>query len=119
MADSISFLNSSRHSSCIVPPHINRDKINLEPKVVMNHTTVINCPVEGKPLPEITWYKNSLRLDATLQRRYEILAGGRQLRVKMAQLTDAGIYQCLAVNKAGEDSVDFELTVLGTCWAKL
>ena len=37
----------------------------------------------------------------------------------MAQLTDAGIYQCLAVNKAGEDSVDFELTVLGMCWAKL
>ena len=31
-----------------------------------------------------------------------------------AQLTDSGIYQCVAVNKAGQDSVDFELTVLGT-----
>ena len=96
-----------------MPPYINRDKILLNPKVVINQTTVINCPAEGKPSPEITWYKNGIQLDATLQKRHEILAGGRQLRVKGAQLTDAGTYQCLAVNKAGEDSVDFQLTVLG------
>lgn len=97
-----------------VPPKINRDNLNLDPDVVINQTTVINCPVEGKPAPVITWYKNGVQLDATLQKRYEILAGGRQLRVKKAQLTDTGTYHCLAVNKAGEDSVDFELTVLGS-----
>ena len=96
-----------------MPPKINRDQINLNPEVIINQTTVINCPVEGKPAPDVTWYKNGVLLDATPQRRYEILAGGRQLRVKKAQLTDSGIYQCLAVNKAGQDSVDFELTVLG------
>ena len=69
--------------------------------------------MEGKPTPDITWYKNGVLLDATPKRHYEILAGGRQLRVKKAQLTDSGIYQCVAVNKAGQDSVDFELTVLG------
>ena len=106
------FKNTSQLVS--VPPKINRDQLNLDPDVVINQTTVINCPVEGKPAPDITWYKNGVQLDATLQKRYEILAGGRQLRVKKAQLTDTGTYQCLAVNKAGEDSVDFELTVLGS-----
>ena len=52
-------------------------------------------------------------LPLILQPRYEILSSGRQLRVKQAQVSDTATFQCLAENKAGTDSVDFNLRVLG------
>ncbi|XP_060552023.1 hemicentin-1-like isoform X2 [Ruditapes philippinarum] len=96
----------------LVPPMIQRENLNLDPKVVLNQSLIINCLVEGKPSPTIIWYKNGIQLDASVQPRYEILSSGRQLRVKQAQVSDTATFQCLAENKAGTDSVDFNLKVL-------
>ncbi|KAL4218919.1 Hemicentin-1 [Mactra antiquata] len=95
----------------LVPPRISTEGVNLNPKVTLNQSIVINCQVEGKPSPVITWYKNGIQLDASKHPRYEILSTGRQLRVKNAQLSDTAIYQCSAENKAGTDSIDFNLNV--------
>jgi hypothetical protein len=39
------------------------------------------------------------------------MAEGRQLKVTDAQIADSATYSCLAVNKAGEDQVDYLLAV--------
>jgi hemicentin len=52
-------------------------------------------------------------LDATNNPRYDIVGGGRQLRVQQAKVKDRGQYRCAARNRAGEDSVDFDLDVFG------
>ncbi|XP_052788091.1 hemicentin-1-like [Mya arenaria] len=96
----------------LFPPVIPRDNLNLNPKVIVNQSVILNCHAEGKPSPDITWYKNGLRLDPALQTRYELMSGGRQLRLKQAKLDDAATFQCVAENKAGSDSVDFNLRVL-------
>ena len=73
----------------------------------------LSCPAVGNPIPEITWYKNGVNLDAASRSRYEIISEGRQLRIKNAALEDTAIYTCEARNKAGRDKVDFDAEVLG------
>jgi len=40
-----------------------------------------------------------------------LLASSRQLRIQAASPADAGVYSCLATNKAGQDRLDFNLSV--------
>lgn len=96
-----------------VPPKINKESPLRNPEVVVNTTAIINCPVSGNPQPEILWYRNGVLLDASIQPRFEILASGRQLRIYETQVKDRGQYRCTARNRAGEDSADFSLDVLG------
>ncbi|ESO95847.1 hypothetical protein LOTGIDRAFT_144501 [Lottia gigantea] len=94
-----------------VPPKINKETINSNPNVIVNTTAVVNCPVSGIPTPEILWYRNGVLLDSNINRRFEILADGRQLRIHSAKVKDRGRYTCSSRNRAGEDSTDFNLTV--------
>ncbi|XP_012942941.1 hemicentin-1 [Aplysia californica] len=96
----------------LLRPYINRENLDTDPEVVINNTAVINCPVSGNPVPDIIWYRNGVLLDATIHPRYEILAGGRQIRVYSAQVKDKGRYTCAANNRAGDDEVGFDLQVL-------
>lgn len=41
----------------------------------------------------------------------QLVAESRQLKITDAQVTDSATYSCLAVNKAGEDQVDYLLAV--------
>ncbi|KAK3592726.1 hypothetical protein CHS0354_007728 [Potamilus streckersoni] len=96
----------------LVPPKFKLEDVDLFPKVIVNQTIVVNCPVDGIPQPEITWYKNNVLLDGSIKKRYEILSNGRQLRITGAQLADTAKYTCQAVNKAGENKLSIELEVL-------
>lgn len=101
----------------IVPATIDKIGLNENPKVLINHTTTLRCPAKGSPAPTIRWYKNSRPLDPASSNldRIEAFGEGRQLRINAAQLTDSGSYSCVVINKAGEDSMDMELDVLGMC----
>ncbi|XP_062570988.1 hemicentin-1-like isoform X1 [Saccostrea cucullata] len=95
----------------LVPAYIQRDKIETEPKVILNRTLVLNCPVRGVPTPDITWYKEGILLDFSNSPRVEVLSSGRQLRVPNVQLTDGGTYTCEATNKAGADKQDYQVQI--------
>ncbi|KAI8779431.1 hemicentin-1, partial [Biomphalaria glabrata] len=95
-------------------PIINKENIEFKPEVVVNNTAVFNCYVSGNPLPEILWYRNGVLIDATNNPRYEILAGGRQLRIYSVQVKDKAKYTCAANNRAGKDELDYDLSVLVT-----
>ena len=92
-------------------PYIERADVVLSPKVIINKTVVINCPAGGIPLPEIVWQKNGENLDPVLHPNIQVMSGGRQLRITSAAISDSGRYRCIATNKAGNDNLDFQLSV--------
>ncbi|CAH1786157.1 unnamed protein product, partial [Owenia fusiformis] len=94
----------------LVPPSIDESNLVDNPRVIVNRTVVLECPVSGIPEPTIKWLKdgNSLVTGVGL----ELLSNGRQLEIASAQVTDTGRYTCIANNKAGELRRNFDLEVL-------
>lgn len=41
-----------------------------------------------------------------------LISGGRVLQIPRAQIEDSGRYTCVAVNEAGEDSIQYDVRVL-------
>lgn len=62
------------------------------------------CEAVGIPVPKITWYRNSELLDTSFNAVYSIQEDG-SLLIKKVRMEDTGMFQCLASNEAGEDSV--------------
>ncbi|OWF52578.1 Hemicentin-1 [Mizuhopecten yessoensis] len=92
-----------------VPPSID-DTYDEITKVIRGRTTVLNCPANGIPQPNIEWQKNGHVMIFT--ERVVLLDGGRQLRIINATNNDRGMYRCVATNRAGRDMADMELVVL-------
>lgn len=42
----------------------------------------------------------------------DLFSGGRVLQIPRAKVEDAGRYMCVAVNEAGEDSLQYDVRVL-------
>lgn len=86
---------------------------NPEPvTVAAGDSAAFHCkPPRGEPEPKVLWRKSGT----------PVAAGGRitatdegDLLISSVQVTDAGDYTCLALNKGGErESVPATLTVLG------
>lgn len=43
---------------------------------------------------------------------WDLFSGGRVLQIPRAKVEDAGRYTCVAVNEAGEDSLQYDVRVL-------
>lgn len=81
-------------------------------------TIVLECNVQGIPLPGITWYKDAKKIasvgaDAAEFDNPDVDDGGGRYRVEVdrslvindLKMEDTGIYQCIASNEAGESSI--------------
>ena len=92
-----------------VPPAIDEANLVDNPKIVVNRTVLLECPVSGNPMPEIVWLKNgeALTLDANTN------VTGRYLEIVRARLSDTARFTCIASNEAGELRRSFDLEVLG------
>ncbi|CAB3242123.1 unnamed protein product [Arctia plantaginis] len=79
---------------------------------------VLECNVQGIPLPGITWYKDARKIasvgaDAENFDNPDVDDGGGRYRVEVdrsliindLKMEDTGIYQCIANNEAGETSI--------------
>lgn len=80
--------------------------------VASGETATFHCkPPKGEPEPKVLWRKNGT----------PVVLGGRissteegDLTIASVQITDAGDYTCMTVNKGGEkESISASLTVLG------
>ncbi|XP_077758048.1 hemicentin-1 isoform X2 [Canis aureus] len=78
--------------------------------VIINHPISLYCETNAAPPPTLTWYKDGRPL--TSSDRVLILPGGRVLQIPRAKVEDAGRYTCVAVNEAGEDSLQYDVRVL-------
>ncbi|XP_026645393.1 hemicentin-1 [Microtus ochrogaster] len=78
--------------------------------VIINNPISLHCETSAAPPPTLTWYKDGRSL--TSSDRVLILPGGRVLQIARAKVEDAGRYTCVAVNEAGEDSLQYDVHVL-------
>lgn len=95
-----------------MPPKIDDSDEVAVPEVILNRTATILCPATGIPDPVITWYKDNVEITGNTN-RLTILANGRRLQIRNAQVSDTGRYSCRAKNVAGETKKYFDLNVLG------
>lgn len=63
----------------------------------------------------VTWYKDGRPLTGAAA--VPIRKRGQVLEIEQAQLSDAGIYKCVAVNLAGAAEKVYSLQVFGWCFA--
>ncbi|GFR68714.1 hemicentin-1, partial [Elysia marginata] len=96
--------------SVLVPPVVDHNAVDANPRVIKGHTAIINCPVSSVPFPDIEW--TNAGKPVIEDTRVEILSSGLQLRITSAEESDAAQYACVASNPAGEVSLDFDLVVL-------
>lgn len=66
------------------------------------------CPL---PLAAITWYKDNRPLLGSSSMTF--LNRGQIINIESAQITDAGIYKCVAINSAGATELFYSLQVHG------
>uniref|UniRef100_A0ABM5GDB4 Hemicentin-1 n=1 Tax=Pogona vitticeps TaxID=103695 RepID=A0ABM5GDB4_9SAUR len=78
--------------------------------VILNNPLSLYCETNAVPPPVLTWYKDGYLLSSS--GKVLILPGGRVLQIPRAQSEDAGRYICVAVNEAGEDSIQYSVRVL-------
>lgn len=58
------------------------------------------------------WLKGGQLIDE--RDGFKILLNGRKLVIAQAQVSDTGLYQCVATNIAGDHRKEFEVTIHGT-----
>lgn len=100
-----------------VPPNFNNGDTTSLPgidgdvrDVILNNPISLYCETNAVPPPTLTWYKDGRALNSNS--KVLILPGGRVLQIPRAQMEDSGRYTCVAVNEAGEDSLQYDVRVL-------
>ncbi|CAH2311914.1 hemicentin-1 isoform X2 [Pelobates cultripes] len=78
--------------------------------VIVNNSVRLECEATGFPYPGLTWLKDGSPVSSFID-GIQIISGGRVLELKNAQIGDTGRYTCVAVNAAGEQQKDFDLSV--------
>ena len=71
--------------------------------------------VRGKPIPAITWYKDNKRITPESFPHIKILQDDNlhSILITDGRYEDAGVYKCVAKNRAGESSCTGHLFVEG------
>ena len=69
----------------------------------------LQCEVRGEPQPIVQWYKNG---DLIIESEYFQIVGDQSLKILGLVGLDAGIYQCMASNLAGNIQSSAELKVI-------
>ncbi|XP_056668537.1 hemicentin-2 isoform X2 [Monodelphis domestica] len=91
----------------LVPPNIEPGLVN---KAVLENTSAsLECLASGVPTPRISWYRG--RQPISSKPGLMVSSDGRVLRIKRAQLSDAGSYRCVASNVAGSSELKFGLRI--------
>ncbi|XP_065505206.1 hemicentin-1 isoform X3 [Caloenas nicobarica] len=94
-----------------VPPTIANNEDEAEDLTALLDTSLnIECTATGTPAPQINWLKNGLPLSVSSQTR--LLSAGQILRLARVQVSDTGVYTCVASNRAGVDNKHYSLHVL-------
>ncbi|KAH7639381.1 hypothetical protein HUG17_3414 [Dermatophagoides farinae] len=70
----------------------------------MGNNVIIHCRATGFPKPRINWFVNG-QITSSINDKYQILPNG-DLFIHNSTFDDMGVYQCMASNEFGSDSID-------------
>ena len=82
-------------------------------EAIQGHNVILNCAAHGYPAPKFVWsfgMKESISVSSNP--RMIVLPGG-SLLIQNVQMSDAGVYRCIASNSAGTDNARAVLRVGG------
>lgn len=95
----------------LVPPKIQPSHHLL--KAIVGQFVDLPCLAHGDPMPEIRWYRGD---EALLQGARDALDGpDGSVSIEDVELSDTGVYRCVATNNVGQDVSEMTLMVLGKC----
>ncbi|KAF3835345.1 hypothetical protein F7725_027903 [Dissostichus mawsoni] len=94
----------------LVPPTIVGSASPQDVSTIVKQEISLECNVQGVPFPTIQWYKDR-KLVFLGDPNLEVTNRGQVLKIKSARLGDKARYQCSAVNTAGKQSKDFNVSV--------
>uniref|UniRef100_A0A8C6VDF9 Contactin 6 n=1 Tax=Naja naja TaxID=35670 RepID=A0A8C6VDF9_NAJNA len=86
------------------------EQTNLNTQLSLYETLVWECEAIGKPKPSYSWFKNGKPL--TSEERIQIENG--TLTISMLNISDSGLYQCVAENKYDSIYSNAELRVMAS-----
>ncbi|XP_007433382.1 roundabout homolog 3 [Python bivittatus] len=81
-----------------IPPIIRRGPMNQT--LAIDSTALLQCHVTGNPLPSIQWLKDGQRIMGS-DPRMSLLDNGT-LQITNLQISDSGLYVCIATSSTGE-----------------
>ncbi|CAJ0933472.1 unnamed protein product, partial [Mesorhabditis belari] len=103
------------HLEVLNPPHLDSSDSQ---KLVKREGEVVTmvCPVrsvlDGSEPTEVSWIKDGRPVDHSQEGNIKLTSDNRRLTIQSATLSDAGAYTCVAMNRAGESTLDFSLEIL-------
>ncbi|KIH57646.1 immunoglobulin I-set domain protein [Ancylostoma duodenale] len=79
----------------------------------------ITCPIRSavdatSAVSDVSWIKDGRPIERDNTAGVKISSDGRRLQIPATSLSDAGLYTCVAINRAGESSLDFKVEILCT-----
>ncbi|XP_048388559.1 vascular endothelial growth factor receptor 1 isoform X1 [Stegostoma tigrinum] len=90
-------------------PYLLRNLTSQE--VNVSSSITLECHVEGRPMPQIIWYKNNRRL--LVESGITLGPGSKTLIIERVKEEDEGFYQCHAANRKGFVETSAYITVRG------
>jgi len=96
----------------VVPATVINSRVVDDVEVIENHTVYLTCPADGTPPPSVTWFRDDVPVTSQAG-KLRVLSGGRQLEIRHVTVDDEAVYQCRAINVAGQQSKTFTVRVLG------
>jgi len=94
-----------------VPPQMSRS--HDEYTVIVDNPILMSCEVTGIPAPQVTWFSQGTDVMDANRTGWRVLANGA-LRIDHVTTEDAGMYECVATNVAGNATMAVTLNVQGT-----
>ncbi|XP_036382492.1 hemicentin-1 [Megalops cyprinoides] len=96
--------------SVLVPPSIVGDVgTPREVQATQDSVLTLECQAAGNPLPQISWLRNGRPLP--LSPRTRLLSGDTVVRISPVQLSDSGVYTCVARSRAGLAELSYDVQV--------
>ncbi|XP_068771088.1 hemicentin-2 [Struthio camelus] len=96
--------------SVLVPPSIESGAGDAEAvRGVLAGLVTLECRARGSRPLQLSWLKDGLPV--RLSPRVRLLSAGRTLRISPAQVSDAGLYTCVAASQAGVAERSFVLQI--------
>ncbi|KAM6930619.1 hemicentin-1 [Xenentodon cancila] len=94
----------------LVPPSISGETtVPREVQVTQDSVVTLECQAAGSPPPQISWLKDGHPL--LLSPRTRLLSGDSLLRISPVQLSDSGVYTCVARSRAGLAELSYDVQV--------